>query len=75
MFDDKVKQAQAMLRQASQANSKGDRESALRLLQQAQEAIQGAGSALDGAAPKEMPFLPDDELWGWQSNGGRGHGY
>jgi len=72
MFDDKVKQAQRILEQASQANSRGNRESALKLLQQAQEAIQGAGSALDGVAPKEVPFLPDDELWGWRRNEGRG---
>jgi hypothetical protein len=71
MFDDHVKRARRMLTEALDIHSKGDRNGALRKLQAAQEQIQGAGHALDGVAPKEVPMLPDHELWGWPRNGGR----
>ena len=72
MFDDHVKKAQRILEQATAANNRGDRETALKKLQEAQDALQFAGTSLDGVAPKETPFLPNHELWGWRRNEGRG---
>lgn len=72
MFDEKVKRAQRALEAAERANKKGQRNLALNHLQKAMDAIQGAGVSLDGVAPKEVPMLPDHEMWGWPTNGGRG---
>jgi uncharacterized protein (DUF2342 family) len=71
LFDDEVRRAMQALEIASEANRQGRRDQALDRLQTAMDAIQGAGVALDGVTPMEVPMLPDLEMWGF-SNGGRG---